>query len=212
MSVPFRYAFDLSTSMKLGPFSASLALPIHSDAYIDQDFQNRSEDMDWFQLLSATTNTTTPPPAIATLIPKLDLSLSLKPKGSVLFPAVDRDHSFRHLDDFPHEDGYYFVRQRRSAVSIGPRRPPILASSSIPPCSAPSTPRRLLAEASSAPKPRAQRESRTNRMEPQRGTCCETPWTQPAESAPSDAAKADAAPAPAPQVGTRFRPPPACPA
>ena len=80
-SFPLRYAFDLSTSLKLGGFSASLALPLYSDPYIDQDFRNRSEDMDWFKLLSATTDTTVAPALRTQLVPALNLALSIKPKG-----------------------------------------------------------------------------------------------------------------------------------
>jgi hypothetical protein len=82
LSLPFRYAFDLSTSMHSGGFSASLALPIYSDPYFSQDFRYRSEDMDWFKLLSSSTDDPTLAPALVTqLLPKLDLSLSLKPKA-----------------------------------------------------------------------------------------------------------------------------------
>ena len=87
-TLPFRYAFDLSTSLHTGAFSATFALPLYSDPYFDQDFRNRSEDMDWFKLL--TTSTTTDPltiPAMRTqLLPKLDTSMSFKPKE--LFPWV----------------------------------------------------------------------------------------------------------------------------
>jgi lipopolysaccharide assembly outer membrane protein LptD (OstA) len=82
VSLPFRYAFDLTTSMRLGGFSANLALPIYSDPYFSQDFRYRSEDMDWFKLLSSSTDDPTLAPALVTqLLPKLDLSLSLKPKA-----------------------------------------------------------------------------------------------------------------------------------
>ena len=82
VSLPFRYAFDLTTSMRLGGFSANLALPVYSDPYFSEDFRYRSEDMDWFKLLSSSTDDPTLAPALVTqLLPKLDLSLSLKPKA-----------------------------------------------------------------------------------------------------------------------------------
>ena len=81
--LPFRYALDFSTAMQLGGFSATLALPIYSDPYIDTDFRYRSEDMNWFKLLSSTTDDPTlAPPILSQLYPKLDASLTLTPKST----------------------------------------------------------------------------------------------------------------------------------
>ncbi|MGA2547576.1 MAG: hypothetical protein ABSF43_13565 [Rectinemataceae bacterium] len=82
-SLPFRYAFDLSTSLHSGGFTASLVLPLYSDPFFDQDFRNRSEDMDWSKLLSTSTgqDPSTIPALRTQLAPKLDTSLSFKPKG-----------------------------------------------------------------------------------------------------------------------------------
>ena len=79
-SLPFRYGLDLSTSLHAGSFLVNLALPLYSDPYFDQDFRNRSEDMDWLKILSTNTDTSTIPPLRMQLAPKLDTSLSLKPK------------------------------------------------------------------------------------------------------------------------------------
>jgi lipopolysaccharide assembly outer membrane protein LptD (OstA) len=81
LNLPFRYGFDLSTSLRSGDFTASLALPIYSDSYFDKDFRNRSEDMDWLSLLSSKTDTSTAPSQRTTLTPALSTTLSLKPKG-----------------------------------------------------------------------------------------------------------------------------------
>jgi len=82
LDLPFRYAFDFSTAMQLGGFTATLALPIYSDPYIDYDFRYRSEDMNWFKLLSSTTDDPTlAPPILSQLYPKLDASLTLTPKS-----------------------------------------------------------------------------------------------------------------------------------
>jgi hypothetical protein len=82
-TLPFRYGFDLSTVLHSGDFSASLVLPLYSDPYFDQDFRNRSEDMDWSKLLTTSTgqDPSTIPALRTQLAPKLDTSLSIKPKG-----------------------------------------------------------------------------------------------------------------------------------
>ena len=80
-TLPFRYAFDLSTSMRKGGVTASLSLPLYSDPYFDQDFRNRSEDMDWFKLLGTGTDTSTVPSLRTQLAPRLDTSFSIMPKG-----------------------------------------------------------------------------------------------------------------------------------
>ena len=74
IDLPFRYAFDLSHGPQAGLLNASLALPIYSDPYFDQDFRNRSEDMDWFQAAQREHGPipSTLPARSAQLQPKLD--------------------------------------------------------------------------------------------------------------------------------------------
>jgi hypothetical protein len=83
LSLPLaRYALDFSSSLKAGSFSATVALPIYSDPYFDTDFRNRTEDMDWLKLLSAgDTGSATTVSSRTQLLPRLDLSYSLKPKS-----------------------------------------------------------------------------------------------------------------------------------
>ena len=79
-SLPFRYGLDSSASFKSGDLTASAAFPLFSDPYFEYDFKNRSEDMDWTTLLSATTDTSTSPALRTSLSQKLDISLSSQPK------------------------------------------------------------------------------------------------------------------------------------
>ncbi len=60
MSLPFRYSLSLDTKMALGPLTASVLLPLASDPFFDQDFRNRSEDMNWLKLMSGETSGTAP--------------------------------------------------------------------------------------------------------------------------------------------------------
>ncbi len=83
LSLPVRFGLDLSTSLHVGSFAANLALPLYSDTYFDQDFRNRSEDMDWLKILSST-DSDAASSTIAQrtqLVPKLDASFSYKPKA-----------------------------------------------------------------------------------------------------------------------------------
>lgn len=81
---PFRYGLDISTAMQQGGISASLALPLYSDPFFDYDFRNRSEDMDWFKILSTDTATTVS--TRSQLQPNASLSFSYAPKA--LSPLV----------------------------------------------------------------------------------------------------------------------------
>ncbi|OJF77537.1 MAG: hypothetical protein BKP49_00690 [Treponema sp. CETP13] len=48
---PFRFALDLDTGITFDNGSLSLALPIYSDSYFDDDFGDRNEYMDWINFL-----------------------------------------------------------------------------------------------------------------------------------------------------------------
>jgi hypothetical protein len=82
LSMPLRYGVNLSTSFAAGGLTTSIALPVYSDPYFEQDFTNRTEDMDWFKMLGSTTDAATT--TIATrsqLTPKIEATYSLKPKA-----------------------------------------------------------------------------------------------------------------------------------
>jgi hypothetical protein len=81
MPLPVRYGLDASTSLSLGSLSLSLAAPIYSDPYLDRDFRNRSEDMDWLKLFSSSEEAGTSATLRTQLQPKLDATLSLQTKA-----------------------------------------------------------------------------------------------------------------------------------
>jgi hypothetical protein len=85
LDLPFRYGLDFSTGLKLGPVTASIALPFFSDPYFEEDFRWRSENMDWLSFSSSSTDSASSEPSErSSLLQKLSLSFSLKP--SILSP------------------------------------------------------------------------------------------------------------------------------
>jgi len=81
VSMPIRYALDLSTTYSSGGLTTTVALPLYSDPYFEQDFMDRSEDMDWFKLFhSSTSDTDTSDISTRSqLIPTINTTYSLKP-------------------------------------------------------------------------------------------------------------------------------------
>jgi lipopolysaccharide assembly outer membrane protein LptD (OstA) len=51
MSVPFRYRFDFNSSLSGTYGSLSWNFPFYSDPFMESDFLNRSESMDWLNLM-----------------------------------------------------------------------------------------------------------------------------------------------------------------
>jgi hypothetical protein len=79
-TIPFRFGLDFSTGLKLGPVSATIALPLFSDPYFEKDFRWRSENMDWLSLSSSTSSSdSTEPSERSSYLQKLGFSFSLKP-------------------------------------------------------------------------------------------------------------------------------------
>ncbi len=81
LELPFRYGLEFSTSLALGGLSLSLSVPVYSDPYLDVDFRERSEDMDWFKLFSAAETELPSASLRSQLQPKIDASFSASPKG-----------------------------------------------------------------------------------------------------------------------------------
>jgi len=75
-SLPLRFAFNLSTTLKTGLGNISLALPFYSDRFFKDDFGNRSEDMDWIGLSEDSTKTTTSSSTITSFNQKIEWSRS----------------------------------------------------------------------------------------------------------------------------------------
>ena len=72
-------AFRVSTNLKAGPLGLTVSLPFYSDEYFEEDFLDRSEDMDLFSLASDTTTTTTVSTR-SSFTQSLSLTYSLKPE------------------------------------------------------------------------------------------------------------------------------------
>jgi lipopolysaccharide assembly outer membrane protein LptD (OstA) len=80
LDLPLRFGIGLSGSFKEGPISGSFALPLLSDPYFYQDFNNRSENMDWFSFLKSSNDATTTISTTTSLAQSLSFSTSLSPK------------------------------------------------------------------------------------------------------------------------------------
>ncbi len=89
--LPFRYGFDLQAAFRAGSLSVSLAAPLYSDPSFERDFRDRSEDMEWLKLSTATSTTSgvssTAPGKRMSLLQRLDLSLGWKPEFLAPFVA-----------------------------------------------------------------------------------------------------------------------------
>jgi hypothetical protein len=51
VKLPFRYRANYSASLTKQPFQLTISLPLISDPYFKQDFNDRSEDLNWFKYL-----------------------------------------------------------------------------------------------------------------------------------------------------------------
>jgi lipopolysaccharide assembly outer membrane protein LptD (OstA) len=57
-TIPFRYRFKSTGSLQTSWFSLSWELPLYSDPFVDRDFLNRTESMDWLQMIKEGSNQT----------------------------------------------------------------------------------------------------------------------------------------------------------
>jgi len=58
-NLPFRFGWELASSIDLGPVKVSFAAPFYSDSAFNRDFKDRTEDMNWLQFLDQETDETT---------------------------------------------------------------------------------------------------------------------------------------------------------
>ncbi len=88
LSTPFRYRLLATTgySSTLGSFS--LSLPLYSDSFVNRDFLNRSEDMDWLGSLTSDSDSTTTIAAITSFDWKV--SGAFTPKLKSLSPGIQK--------------------------------------------------------------------------------------------------------------------------
>lgn len=50
-SLPFRFGWELASSIDLGPVKISFSVPYYSDSYYNRDFKDRTENMNWLEFL-----------------------------------------------------------------------------------------------------------------------------------------------------------------
>ncbi|OHD16402.1 MAG: hypothetical protein A2Y38_25180, partial [Spirochaetes bacterium GWB1_59_5] len=49
--LPFRFGWELASSVDLGPVKVSFSAPYYSDSYYNRDFKDRTENMNWLEFL-----------------------------------------------------------------------------------------------------------------------------------------------------------------
>jgi hypothetical protein len=76
LELPWRYGFEFSGRLAMGPLTLNLSLPLYSDPFFQQDFLNRSEDMDWLRFLKQEDNPT-PPAKRTSFVDRIDGQLSV---------------------------------------------------------------------------------------------------------------------------------------
>ncbi len=86
LRLPFRYGADFSLTLALPPLSATLAFPFFSDPYVEGEFKNRKEDMDWFAFLKESKTDTAATVKRSSLDMRAELSLA--PSTAKLSPYV----------------------------------------------------------------------------------------------------------------------------
>lgn len=81
-TLPLRFGLDLSGTLRAGIFSSTFSLPLLSDCYFDEDFKDRSEDMDWVSLLSSNEDSDDDTSLTRTsLSQRVDITFNLSPKS-----------------------------------------------------------------------------------------------------------------------------------
>lgn len=85
-NLPLRFAFDSTLRFQGSGASLSLRIPLASDPWMNRDFRDRSEDMDWFSFLDPA-DEAAPPAKLSSLSQAFDLSWN--PNLSVLKPWVE---------------------------------------------------------------------------------------------------------------------------
>ncbi|MCR5401219.1 MAG: hypothetical protein K6E78_06440 [Treponema sp.] len=120
LELPFRYAANLKLSMSK-PFNLSLALPVYSDPFFSNDFDQRNESMDWISYLleatedkkddetineissftwNASASYSVPLPS---LVKPYISTLSMDLKSSMVFSSMSAKSSALTNDDITHD-------------------------------------------------------------------------------------------------------------
>ncbi|MDR2097656.1 MAG: LPS-assembly protein LptD [Spirochaetaceae bacterium] len=83
VEVPFRYRFTTSPSVSGKYGSVSLSLPMYSDPFINHDVMDRSESIDWMEMLRQGAATPDTPDTSSTNQGSFEWNLSVKPQLSI---------------------------------------------------------------------------------------------------------------------------------
>jgi lipopolysaccharide assembly outer membrane protein LptD (OstA) len=112
MEVPFRYRLETSPSISGKYGSVSLNIPVYSDPFIKYDVMNRSESIDWMEMLRQGAATKTDPEMTATSLGPFEWNLTAKPLFSVaaLSPYVST-LSINSISSV-----YHFALKRNTAI------------------------------------------------------------------------------------------------
>jgi lipopolysaccharide assembly outer membrane protein LptD (OstA) len=88
--IPLRYRLNTSGSLSGAYGSLSWGFPFYADPYVDRDFLNRSEEMDWFGMLEDSSSSTQLASTTETILGPYEwrLSGSISPKVGFLSPFV----------------------------------------------------------------------------------------------------------------------------
>ncbi len=81
VSLPLRFGLNMSGSFTMGAVKANLALPLFSDPFFEQDFRNRSEDMEWLKLIAPSPEPLSTVVKRTALNQRAELSMSWQPQG-----------------------------------------------------------------------------------------------------------------------------------
>lgn len=87
VELPLRYRLAASSSLNFSGGSLSLSLPIYSDSFVDRDFLDRSESMDWLGAVTGSDSTSSSTPSLVTSF-LWKASFSLTPELSGVKPYL----------------------------------------------------------------------------------------------------------------------------
>jgi lipopolysaccharide assembly outer membrane protein LptD (OstA) len=90
IEIPFRYRFKTSPSLSGKYGSVSFSIPMYSDPFIDNDVLNRSESMDWMEMLREGAATPVTPDSSTNSLGSFAWNLTIRPQlsTSALAPYI----------------------------------------------------------------------------------------------------------------------------
>jgi hypothetical protein len=135
IDVPFRYRLEAKGSLSGTYGSVNWNFPFYSDRYVNRDFLNRSEEMDWFKMIKGETETSEDYLTSYLGSYSLQLNSSVSPKVTVLNPYISslsisnissslsfgsRDTSSTGVTAIPHtsSDNSFFFPDKLTILSV----------------------------------------------------------------------------------------------